>query len=762
MPGRILWGVLSMPLVDRRRCVLAAGRVRPAPPTIAVFLAPVLLIAAGLGLPACARPTAALAAVNSPAPPELSENLELLTGPNSLKARRIGARRLLDMPGSAGIAGLRQLLEGQPEPAAVQAVALAVLDTAKPPLELGESLLKWLAAQEPAVRDAVVAALVAYRGTPLVEKLRRVAAQQALPQHQRLAAVAVLARMADKQAMAALVDLLGVPDEQVRQAAHDALAQIAKIDFGSDLAAWRRWWQANKDRQPVEWLAELNESLTKQNRRLTEQLRTLTARLVKALREVYHAAPEADRAAKLIAYLGDPIPEVRLLGIELVNGLITDGKAVSPEAASQLRRLLDDPDSRVRLQTVQVIRDLRHRDDAKLLLGRFERETDPAVRRAIVKALGWLGDPAAADVLLKCLREDDADLPAASASALGLLCQRSNGSGSAGDVLDRVAAALKERFAAAKRPQEATLRQAILEAMAKIADDRFRPELLAALKSPEPAARQAAVEALARLAQPDDPALIRPFLADAEPTVREAACRALASIGTQAELPALVKRCDEQAESAVAVRKAAKDAAVSVIMRLKPVSAESALAGLANSTVPAAVWADVLEAASARALAAQATDKRLLRALTAALAEAKYAAGDKQAAVALWVQVLADRPTDRASSALAAVLVELGEPDRIRAALERLAGQPEALTGLLNGLREQVQAREAAGQQRAFLRGLPEALKGLDVSDWPPAAQEAMRAFLEACQARPAASAPASRPAATRPAGSVTTQKSQP
>ncbi len=359
---------------------------------------------------------------------------------------------------------------------------------------------------------------------------------------------------------------------------------------------WRRWWQANRNRKPQEWLAALNASLMSENRDLNERVKHLQRLLGKAYKDLYYA-PGVDRPKLLVSYLKTEIPEVRSIGIELVNTLITDGKTVAPEVADELRKTIADPEPQVRRQAIGVLADLRNREDAKLLLDALSRESDPATSQAIARALGRLGDPAVIPALLDRLAKGDASLAAAAAAGLGLLCQRGNTNAVPAAVNDQVITALKERFATAA---DKGLRQEVLEAMAKMADERFRNQFVAALQSGDLVYRLIAVKAFADLNGPEDAdKILSPLLGDSEPGVKEAACTALGKIGKTRQVALLLQRCDEQSESSAAVRRAAKDAAISIMLGLDAPALDKELNRLIAMPGQMTVLADVLESALA-------------------------------------------------------------------------------------------------------------------------------------------------------------------
>jgi hypothetical protein len=53
----------------------------------------------------------------------------------------------------------------------------------------------------------------------------------------------------------AIIDMLGSRSKLQRDNAHLTLCLYTGCDHGEDIAAWRRWYEVNKDRQPHEWWA---------------------------------------------------------------------------------------------------------------------------------------------------------------------------------------------------------------------------------------------------------------------------------------------------------------------------------------------------------------------------------------------------------------------------------------------------------------------------------------------------------------------------
>ena len=54
----------------------------------------------------------------------------------------------------------------------------------------------------------------------------------------------------------AMVKMLGSRSELQRKNAHMTLCLYTGCDHGEDIAAWQRWYEANKDKAPAEWWTE--------------------------------------------------------------------------------------------------------------------------------------------------------------------------------------------------------------------------------------------------------------------------------------------------------------------------------------------------------------------------------------------------------------------------------------------------------------------------------------------------------------------------
>lgn len=125
---------------------------------------------------------------------------------------------------------------------------------------------------------------------------------------------------------------------------------------------------------------------------------------------VRHLGPSEDRMIRDVQS-GDTQDRVRA-----IRDLADAG---SPAAAETLARLAADPDTRVAVEAVSAVGRLRRKDLLPVMENASSDER-PEVREATLVALGRMGDPKSAHLLLNRLEQDPStDVQAAAADALG-------------------------------------------------------------------------------------------------------------------------------------------------------------------------------------------------------------------------------------------------------------------------------------------------------------------------------------------------------
>lgn len=452
--------------------------------------------------------TGAIAAPQSPPPVESQPTLDqqrfnnliaIIEGQNSSQARRTGARELLRQDWSETVPRLTGILRGANRPARV-AVALALSDLPDYIVpDYIEPLLAMLADAETEARHAAATALAMSPADDVLPRLRSLVLSKEQTRPSRLAAIDVLSMMTERQAIAVLVEVLADQDAELAVPALEALEQATAQNFQGDFEAALTWWKTAREATPAQWQRMQIERLVRQNRARRQRVRDLEQRLANTLRENYLHTPEGQRPALLNTHLTDVSTAVRLLGLELVQSMLAEGKTLTPETVARARELLTSPEPAVRAAAVRTVATLRNLADAERFRQLLSTERHAAVRAALVNGLGYVGSAAAADPLLKLLDSADQTIFSEAVTALGRLAERG--------VLDEpnrhaVASALLAHVRTTTDKQHA-MYERLLWALSRVGDPRCGAVFVAALETPEAATvRLAAVRGIAVMADP--------------------------------------------------------------------------------------------------------------------------------------------------------------------------------------------------------------------------------------------------------------------
>ena len=127
---------------------------------VATFLLVTAMVVTGLVRPVTAQTvTPAAAPLSAQQQEELDDYRHLVTGPNSARTRRLGARQLMDAPWPQAIDELLAILVEGKDMAARLAVSEAIAQTDSPSTWFIEPLLVLLGDSAPELRQASAAAL---------------------------------------------------------------------------------------------------------------------------------------------------------------------------------------------------------------------------------------------------------------------------------------------------------------------------------------------------------------------------------------------------------------------------------------------------------------------------------------------------------------------------------------------------------------------------------------------------------------------------
>ena len=501
-----------------------------------------------------------------------AEQIELATlegqlkdSSRSPKTRTETAGLLLVQSGPRATEILLASLAAKDDPALQIAVAGAIAAGPAERKEFIEPLWAMLRSGEPLVRGPAAHALARYRGFGVTEKLIALARDRSADAAVRADVVVALSATPDKRTVEAMVGLLDDPATAVRSAAAESLVKLTNIRaFGDDAEQWKQWWRANKDKDRSAWVADLADSLARAKAALEADNARLRDRLTAAMSDLYEATPPAQREALLMGFLKDPMPDARLAGLRLVDRRIASNDPISPEVRSQVRALLADSEGRVRQEAAIQVATLADSQALQALLDRLTMEDSPAVREALLKAVGQLRQGEALPAVLAEIGSRYENVSAAAAAALVRIASKVP----LDETQRREAAeAILLRYDAAdpSAAEDTPLREALLSAMGAVGEEPFMPVLQEATKDPSAKVRLAAVASLAQVGKAAAAPTLVAMTSDSDRGVRQAAIAALSTVGGKEQLPVILRLTQPAVEEDAVVRQQAWDATLSVL-----------------------------------------------------------------------------------------------------------------------------------------------------------------------------------------------------
>ncbi|RMF83866.1 MAG: hypothetical protein D6744_03985, partial [Planctomycetota bacterium] len=310
-----------------------------------------------------------------------------------------------------------------------------------------------------------------------------------------------------------------------------------------------------------------------------QQIANLERRLTAALREAYVRSADESRATLLAGYLEDEAAATRLLGLELAQARIAEGKEIGEPLRQRVRSLLQADEPEVRAAAVQTTAALRDSSDERRFLDLLAGESESLVRRTLLNGLGYVGSDSAADALLSWARSEDAGAANEAITALGRLAAR-------GVLSDENRRRVAEMLLAIYERTDSTAaatRERLLGALGPLTDARAGTVFTSALTPDEPVAvRLAAIRGIGLLlassagapgvgASPTAPraellAALIPQVSDPDAGVRRACVDLLAQYGEGDDvLAALWERLASDAESDENIRNSAWKGAARIL-----------------------------------------------------------------------------------------------------------------------------------------------------------------------------------------------------
>ena len=385
------------------------------------------------------------------------------------------------------------------------------------------------------VTDAAIQALANYRGQADVAKnLIRLAVDPQRQQREptRIAAIRAVGTMPNKSAARTLMDLLNSDAESsaIRAAAAGALSDLTGSSVvRTDPAYWQRWWATNEPKDDAAFEHDLLEARSARLVRQQNKLDRFAGEQRTIFEELYQRVAEKDKEPTLLRFLRSTESETRSLGARLVADDFKQTRPVTPAVRDQLRAMVADSSSQVRVAVAQTLLLLNDAQALGALLAQLEREPDPDVRMELARALVPMRDVRVVEPLVKLLRDPSPAVAEVAARGLAsddlvpLILKDPN-------LTTRVAVelrrALNERTG---QPGTTSLRAALVDAMGVLRITNLRDVFIPLLNAREPVAiRRAALRALGQYKGETWAAgEIADSLRDPDDSVRQEAVRAM-------------------------------------------------------------------------------------------------------------------------------------------------------------------------------------------------------------------------------------------
>jgi HEAT repeat protein len=419
------------------------------------------------------------------------------------------------------------------------AVARALANDPTPDPSLCDSLFN-LIGTTPAMTEAACQALAAYRLSPpavatdVMNRLIARASVPSRPEYIRGAALRALGTFGEKDAAATLIATLLSPDSgtSARAASADALSEMTGLNFGRDVQQWQQWWAGNQQLSPGQFHEQIVRERADHFEQEIRRRRQLAQETQAILASVYARMAASEKSAALDQYLKSIAPEIRVAGANIILDSLTDGKAVPPSAMAQLRTMVGDSSTEVRLIVAQVL----YNDTESLgaLLLQLKIETDPDVKVELLRSIAPMHDLSAVDEMLQMLVDPSYRVEAAAADALYELGQAGKFQTAAPGVEQKVARGLLATFnrTTAGDPGTEPLRESCARAMATLQDPLLTQTFLDLVRANEaPAVHVPAVRGLGDLKDPRmAPVIYELFSRDPDAGVRLEAVKALGKI----------------------------------------------------------------------------------------------------------------------------------------------------------------------------------------------------------------------------------------
>ena len=172
----------------------------------------------------------------------------------------------------------------------------------------------------------------------------------------------------------------------IQAAAADALSAMTGLSYGIDVTQWREWL-AGTPKNEAAWIAQVQSAHASLLEKRTRQESAIVDRL-RALTEVqYQAASNPEKERLMTEFLSDPLPRMRLTGIDLYSRAFSSRQYQPPVGKERIPELLGDSDKQVRLAAARAVHLQNLVNSPGPILTQLVQEPDADVRAELVADL---------------------------------------------------------------------------------------------------------------------------------------------------------------------------------------------------------------------------------------------------------------------------------------------------------------------------------------------------------------------------------------
>jgi HEAT repeat protein len=477
--------------------------------------------------------------------------------PDAEKQRDEAARRLVSRTTPEAHEAVINALRDLGNPAAQLSAAKALADAAKPDPAAIDALFPLIGiGNRPELTDAAAKALASFKSEPgVLTRLINLAQARTQPEWVRRPVIRAIGTLVEKRAAQFLIETTRSRDENqaiVNEAADALVSMTGLTENGRDLQRWERWWQANGGKNDETFRNDILASRVAPFDQLRGRYAALSREVGVILRDTYLSAPDAQKKETILRYLRNTEPEIRAVGAQLIfDDKVVDGRVIPPEVQEELRKMVGDSSTNVRLQVAKTLGALNDPAALQPLLAQLTQETDPDVRAAIATALGPIRDLNAVPPLLNVVNDDSFAVARAGADALKELGPklREENPNLANQTATRLAEVLRKTEG---RIGAQELRETLVEAMSTLRQRELIGTFARLLNARESVrVRRAALKGLGEIGDSKTADFIVPLLSDPQGAIRLEAVLAMQKTATIENADALANRIDQDSDEGV-------------------------------------------------------------------------------------------------------------------------------------------------------------------------------------------------------------------